>query len=84
MNDTFERVREVIAETMSISRERITMDTHVINELAPDSMDDVEIIMGLEKEFEVNLGDDTYELGTVCDIVNRIDVVLTERETETQ
>ncbi len=82
MNDTFERVRDVIAETLSISPDRVTPDTDIMADLGPDSLEDVEIVMGLEKAFNVDLGDGNGSFGTVNDVVTRIDIVLIEREAQ--
>ena len=80
MTTTFERVRSVIAEVMNISPERVEPDTHVTNELGPDSLEQVEIVMGLESEFGLDLKDDPQEFGAVSDIVSNIEKEISDRE----
>jgi acyl carrier protein len=82
MNDTFERVRGVIAETMNVNPDRVTPDTDVQADLGPDSLEQVEIVMGLEKVFNLDLGDEPGNFGKVSEVVTRIDTVLTDRESQ--
>lgn len=58
----------------------LLLDTDVANELGPDSLEQIKIVMGLEKEFGLDLGDNSLEFGDVCDIVSRIQKVLADRE----
>jgi acyl carrier protein len=68
---------------MTVNPERVQPETDVENELGPDSLEKVEIVMGLETEFDLNLGDDTTEFGAIRDIVRRIDTELAGREMQT-
>jgi acyl carrier protein len=80
MTNTFERVRGVIVEVMSVSPERVCPHTDVAKDLGPDSLEVVEMVMGLESEFGVDFGDESVDFGTVSDIVGRMDAVLADRE----
>ena len=73
MNSTFERVRGVVVEVMNIVPERVCPETDIASELGPDSLEQVEIVMGLETEFNLDLGEDQSAFGTVNDVVSRID-----------
>ena len=48
-----ERVVQIIAEQMGVSADRVTGETHFINDLGADSLDTVELAMELEEEFEM-------------------------------
>ena len=80
MTTTFERVCGVIVDVMTVDPRRVTTDTDIEADLGPDSLEQVEIVMGLETEFEVDLGDDLTRFGMVGDVVDRIDAVLEGRE----
>ena len=71
----FERVREIIAEQLSVDEiEEITMDTSLTKDLEADSLDAVEIIMALEEEYEIEIPDEVAEeFKTVGDIVKCVE-----------
>lgn len=69
----FEQVREIISKHFNKNIEMITMDTNMIEDLSADSLDVVELILAIEKEFEVEVDpDDAESIKTVSDIVNYI------------
>ena len=71
---TFEKISELLANELSIAKETITMDSEIIKDLGANSLDIVEMIMGLEEEFGIEISDeDAVNLKTVGDIVNLID-----------
>ena len=49
----FEKIRTVIAEQLSISEDKITPETSLINDIGADSLDIFQIISELEDEFDV-------------------------------
>ena len=74
----FERVREIIAEQLSVDDiEEITMETSLTKDLEADSLDAVEIIMAIEDEFEIEVPDeDAEKFKTVSDIVAYVEAQL--------
>ena len=69
----FERVVKVISEQLGIKESEITMDSAFVNDLGADSLDIVEMIMGLEAEFDMEFPDEEAEnIVTVGDAVNYI------------
>ena len=46
----FEKVKEIIADKLSINEDEITMDSSFLEDLNADSLDIVELIMALEEE----------------------------------
>ncbi len=56
-----ERVIEIVAEQLGVDKEKITRDTHFVNDLGADSLDTVELVMELEEEFKINIPDDAAE-----------------------
>lgn len=66
----FDRIKKVLMEEHSIPEEKITLDTSLIDDLNFDSLDAVELIMAIEKEFECEIADEDIEsLSTVRDAV---------------
>ena len=56
-NELIDRVRSVIASTQRIPVEKVTLDS-TFEELGIDSMDGVNILFGLENEFNISIPDD--------------------------
>ena len=66
----FEKIREIIADKLSIDEEEITMESSFIDDLNADSLDIVEFIMALEDEFDMEIPDeDAEKFTTVGDVV---------------
>ncbi len=69
----FEKVKEIIAEQLSISESEITMETSFIDDLGADSLDTFQIISELEENFDIEFeNDDAENIKTVGDAVNYI------------
>lgn len=49
----FEKIRDIIAEQLSIDPSEITEESSFIDDLGADSLDIVELIMALEEEFDM-------------------------------
>ena len=61
MASVAERVIEIVAEQLGVEKEKITKDTHFVNDLGADSLDTVELVMELEEEFDINIPDEAAE-----------------------
>lgn len=58
----FEIVRTIIADQMGVKEpEKITYDTHLIDDLGADSIDAAEIIIAIEGEFDIEIPDEIAE-----------------------
>jgi len=69
-----ERVREIISSQFGIDEDQITEDTDIIDDLGADSLDVMEMMMGLEDEFSLSISEDTVSsLSTVGDVVRLIE-----------
>lgn len=72
-DNLFVKIREVVAEKLSVEEDEVTLESSFIDDLGADSLDLVEMIMALEEEFEIEIPDsDTEKLKTVGDVVNYI------------
>ena len=69
----FEKVQKIISENLNVPLEKVTMDTHLVDDLGADSLDIVELIMALEEEFDIEIPDaDAEKVVTVGDVVDYI------------
>ena len=50
---TFEKIRELIVDQLGIDEDMVEMDTNLMKDLEGDSLDMVEIILGIEEDFQV-------------------------------
>ena len=72
--DTFERIRELLAEQLDIDEEKITMDSNILEDFEADSLDVVDMVMSLEDEFGVEIPDEEIEnLHTVGDVIRYVE-----------
>ncbi|NLG82655.1 MAG: acyl carrier protein [Bacilli bacterium] len=70
----FEKVREIISNELSVSKEEITLETNLQDDLGADSLDAVELVMSIEDEFNIQIPDDAAQnLKTVADIVKYLE-----------
>ena len=51
----FEKLKEVIAEVLSVDPDEIGEDSTFMDDLGADSLDIFQIIMGLEEEFGIEI-----------------------------
>lgn len=72
--DTFERIRELLAEQLEIEPEKITMESDILEDFEADSLDVVDMVMGLEDEFGVEVPDEAVEtFRAVGDVVRYVE-----------
>jgi acyl carrier protein len=71
---TFDRVKKVVVEQLDVAEEEVTAQASFVDDLGADSLDVVELVMGLEEEFDVEIPDeDAEKITTVQEAVNYID-----------
>ena len=69
----FERVKNVIVDQLSVDADEVTLEASFVDDLGADSLDVVELIMGLETEFDIEIPDeDAAQISTVGDAVEYI------------
>lgn len=72
-NEIFEKVKKIVEEQLGVNSENIKMDATFVDDLSADSLDIVELVMGIEEEFEIEIPDtDAEKIVTVGDVVDYI------------
>ncbi|MBS5594403.1 MAG: acyl carrier protein [Clostridiales bacterium] len=73
---TFDQVKEIVANQLSIPAEKITAET-TFEQVEADSLDVVEVIMSIESTFNIDLPDgDVEQFKNVGDLSNYVDKLL--------
>ena len=71
--EEFERVKAVIVDQLGADESAVTPEASFVDDLGADSLDIVELIMGLETEFDIEIPDEEAEsIRTVGDAVDYI------------
>ena len=66
-----ERMKEIIAEQLSVEEEIVTESSSFKEDLGADSLDLFELVMALEDEYSIEIpSDDLQNLVTVGDVMN--------------
>ena len=71
---TFERVKNIIVDSLSCDADQVTLEANLKEDLDADSLEAVELIMAIEDEFEIEIPDEvSTTISTVQQIVDYID-----------
>lgn len=69
-----ERVKQIIADNLSVELEEVTPQSSLRDDLGADSLDLVEIVMCFETEFGISISDeDGDKMKTVADAVKIVE-----------
>lgn len=71
---TFEKVKEIIMETINCDEEDITLEANLKEDLEMDSLDAMELSMALEEAYDLTIEEEELQsFVTVKNIVDYID-----------
>jgi acyl carrier protein len=71
---TFDKVKKIIVEQLGVDESEVTLEASITDDLGADSLDQVELVMAFETEFNIDIPDEEAEkIKTVGDAVARID-----------
>jgi acyl carrier protein len=77
MSDMLEKVKKIICEQLDVPEENIVPTASFVDDLGADSLDQVELIMAMEEEFNISIPDeDAEKIKTVNDAVEYVSKAL--------
>lgn len=60
-DDVIQKVQDIIAENLGVKRSEVVASASFIEDLNADSLDIVELVMAIEKDFDIEIPDDEAE-----------------------
>lgn len=70
----FEKIKELIVNELKVEPEKVTMEARLVEDIGADSLDSVELIMNIEDEYNISIGDEIIQgIKTVGDLVTYIE-----------
>jgi acyl carrier protein len=72
-DDTFNRIRSIIAADLEIPPSKVVLPTSFIDDLHADSLDMIELIMAFEDAFDVMIPD--VAMGTIVTVQDAVDYI---------
>ena len=74
MSTTLERVKKVVVDRLKVSSDEVTEAASFVDDLGADSLDVVDLVIGFEDEFEIQIPDeDAEKITTVNQAVEYIE-----------
>ena len=74
MSEIADKVKKIVVEQLGVSEDQVTPEAKFIEDLGADSLDQVELVMALEEEFNADIPDEEAEkLTTVGDAIAYIE-----------
>ena len=72
-----DRVKKIIVSQLNVSEEQVTPEASFIDDLGADSLDQVELVMALEEEFDTEIPEEEAEkLQTVGSVIKYVEANL--------
>jgi len=73
MSSVEDKIRKIICEQLDVPEKDVVPEASFVDDLGADSLDQVELIMAMEEEFDVSIPDeDAEKIATVQDAINYI------------
>lgn len=70
-----EKVKELVAEQLGISKDTILPESNIIDDLGADSLDVIEMLMTLEDEYGITIPDDQINqvrtIAQICEMIEK-------------
>ena len=75
--EVFTKIQAIVSEQLNVAKDKVTMESDLVEDLQADSIDTVEIIVQLEETFNISVSDeDATGIKTVGDLVNAISEIV--------
>jgi len=73
MSQVSDKEKEIVVQTLGVTEEQISDDAKFVEDLGADSLDQVELVMALEEEFDCEIPDEEAEnITTVKEAVDYV------------
>jgi acyl carrier protein len=72
------KVKSVVSEKLNVGEDQVTTDAKFVEDLGADSLDQVELIMALEDEFDLKIPEEEAE--QLSTIGAAVDFILTKTQ----
>lgn len=74
MSDIADRIKKIVVEHLDVEADKVSEGASFIDDLGADSLDNVELVMAFEEEFDVEIPDDAAEtIQTVGDAIKFVE-----------
>jgi acyl carrier protein len=73
MAEIEEKIKKIISEQLNVSEEDVVPEASFVDDLGADSLDQVELIMAMEEEFDLSISDEDAE--KIATVQNAIDFI---------
>jgi len=68
-----EKITKVIVEKLGVTADKVVPEARFVEDLGADSLDQVELVMALEDEFNLEISDeDAEKLKSVIEVLNYV------------
>ena len=78
MSTVDEKIAKIICEQLDVPEKDVVPEASFVDDLGADSLDQVELIMAMEEEFDISIPDEDAE--KIATVKNAIDYVKTAVE----
>lgn len=73
MASVFDRLKSIIVDKLGVEESEVTKEANFSTDLGADSLDQIELVMEIEKEFNIQIPDDEAEniqtVGQALDLI---------------
>ena len=74
MSSVPEKVINIIADQLAVSKDQITEETDIANDLGADSLDIAELMIAFEEEFDISINEGQDEkISTVGQVIQYVE-----------
>lgn len=74
MSEVADKVKKIIVDQLNVKEEDVTPDSTFAGDLGADSLDQTEMIMAMEEEFDIEIADeDAQKIQKVQDAIDYIE-----------
>ncbi|MCF8128440.1 MAG: acyl carrier protein [Deltaproteobacteria bacterium] len=77
MSTVDEKIAKIICEQLDVPEKDVVPEASFVDDLGADSLDQVELIMAMEEEFDISIPDeDAEKIATVKDAIDYVNAAI--------